>query len=104
MKRWIGVALALVAIVWSATAAVSRVSREAMAVLERHNTPDAAICTGDSAAIIALCCLGLAERAVSLETLLSKCGQTAQVINQFTEASLNKKLKKGKVLQIQFYS
>lgn len=35
MKRWIGVALALVAIVWSATAAVSRVSREAMAVLEK---------------------------------------------------------------------
>ena len=35
MKRCIGVALALAVIVWSATAAASRVSREALAVLEK---------------------------------------------------------------------
>jgi hypothetical protein len=35
MKRWIGAAVTLAAIVWSATAANPRVSREAMAVLEK---------------------------------------------------------------------
>ncbi|MCK5117277.1 MAG: hypothetical protein KAR44_11805 [Candidatus Aegiribacteria sp.] len=75
---------------------------EAMAVLIRYNTPETAICTGDTAAVIALCWLDLSERIVSLESLLARCGHTASVRRNFSEEALKVKIKRASVFKIQF--
>ncbi|MCK4505362.1 MAG: hypothetical protein KAW14_07085 [Candidatus Aegiribacteria sp.] len=75
---------------------------EAMAILIRRNTSETAICTGDTAAVIALCYLDLSERIVSLESLLAKCGHTAAVRDNFSEEALKVKIKRGSVFKIQY--
>ena len=73
---------------------------EAMAVLLRKEKKCTEICTGDTAAIVALCCLDYGENVVSVETLLSKCGYSARVERNFSEKALQSKLKRGNEFRI----
>lgn len=73
---------------------------EAMAILIREEKGHTRICTGDTAAIIALCCLDYGDNAVSVERLLDSCGCSANVERNFTEEALRQKLKRGKEFAI----
>lgn len=69
---------------------------EAMAVLLREEKHSTRICTGDTAAVVALCCLDYGENVISVETLLSGCGFSAKVGGNFSEEALQNKLKRGR--------
>lgn len=73
---------------------------EAMAILLRQDRNSTSICTGDTAAVTALCCLDCAGNAISLEKLLSKCGFSMKVHRNFTEDALRSKLKRGREFRI----
>ena len=73
---------------------------EAMAVLLRHDRSSTNICTGDKAAVSALCCLDRAGNTISLERLLSICGFSLKVHWNFTEEALRTKLKHGSEFRI----
>lgn len=76
---------------------------EAMVVLE--NEPEGSvICTGDTAAVKALCFLNHSSRLVSVESLLCMCGHTVGVEWNFTEKALKEKIAKGQGFRIQYGS
>lgn len=68
--------------------------------LLRKEKKGSGICTGDTAAIVALCCLDYGENVVSVETLISKCGYSSRVERNFSEKALQSKLKRGNEFRI----
>jgi len=71
-----------------------------MAILEKE--PDGSvICTGDTAAVKALCFLDHAEKIVSLESLLQMSGHTVAVEWNFSEKALKGKISKGQQFRIE---
>jgi hypothetical protein len=70
--------------------------REALALLYSRKTGDAVFCTSDSAPIRAMVILGLTEKAISFEEVLSQIGHTKKLLKQFTEEWFQKQLELGK--------
>jgi hypothetical protein len=70
--------------------------REALALLYSGKTGDAVFCTSDSAPIRAMVILGLSEKTISFEKVLTQIGQTKKLLKQFTEEWFQKQLVLGR--------
>lgn len=74
---------------------------EALAVLMAERLPDHFFSTADAPAIRALALLGMSERGISLEMLLSAVGLTRRVEMQYTDAFFRRVLLEGQRMRVQ---
>jgi len=74
---------------------------EALALLYTNSGEDRLFCTGDKAAIQALAMLGLSDKGISFETVLTSFGLQKTLPHQFTEQYFEKYIKIGQGKRIQ---
>ena len=70
---------------------------EALALIKAGRVEDALFCTSDAAAIKSIAMLGMSDRAISFERILSECGVTKRLENWFTEQFFRDLLRKGSI-------
>jgi hypothetical protein len=73
---------------------------EALALLRANRTPGAFFCTSDAPAIKALAMLGLSQRGISMEMLMSKVGLAKRLETQFTEDFFTRNIRHGQTARI----
>ncbi|MCK4395909.1 hypothetical protein KAW96_04855 [candidate division WOR-3 bacterium] len=74
---------------------------ESIALMKEKRFENLIFCTGDRAAIIASCLLGLKERIISLEETMIQGGMKKKIKKHFTKDAMKKWKKKGETNLIQ---
>jgi hypothetical protein len=73
---------------------------EALTLLQANTIPGTFFCTSDAPAIKALAMLGLSERGISMEMLMSKVGLKKTLETQFTEDFFKANVRHGQIARI----
>lgn len=73
---------------------------EALALMRENRVPEAFFCTADAAAIKAVAMLGMADRGISMETLLARIGLTKPLPKWFREDYFRAKIRAGQANRI----
>jgi len=73
---------------------------EALALLQANRASEAFFCTSDAPAIKALAMLGLSNRGISMEMLMSKIGLAKKLKKWFTEDFFKTNIKHGQIARV----
>lgn len=75
--------------------------QEALALMLADKCPDHQFCSADARPLQALAMLGMSDRGISFEELLSAVGESKQVDEQFTKKFLERQIREGQRRRIQ---
>jgi hypothetical protein len=75
--------------------------QEALALMLAEKCPDHQFCSADARPLQALAMLGMSDRGISFEELLTSVGESKQVDEQFTKKFLERQIREGQRRRIQ---